>query len=243
MNLSFRPPMDLTRQGFAKSIMHWFFPQLCQTCQAALCAAHLPICWSCYYKMKPTDYHTQPENPIHERFWGRVDIHAATALFYYTKGSRVQQLIHRLKYDKQAALGVYLGEQLGKTMASQPHFASIDVLVPVPLHPKKKHQRGYNQAELIAQGIQRHFPRPILPNALYRKQYTHTQTKKSRADRFENVQQVFALKNPTAVAHKHVLLVDDVLTTGATLEACASHLLAAPTQRLSIACGAIASKY
>ena len=185
-----------------------------------------------------TNYHLEASNPFTERFDGRVAIQTGAALYHFTKKSRTQKLIHHLKYKGQQHIGSKLGELYGHQLAASKHFQYIDLIVPVPLHPRKEKKRGYNQSDLFAKGLSDTMEIPWSKNALLRKSISESQTKKTRLERLANVQAAFAVNKPIELEGKHILLVDDVLTTGATLEACAERILEVP--RTSISPGHIA---
>ena len=168
-------------------------------------------------------------------FWGRVELFSATSYLFFNKGGSVQHLMHSLKYKSQKETGVYLGKLFGKDLLKSPLFNTIDLIIPVPLHPKKFHLRGFNQSEVIASGIGHVMEIPVECNKLIRLVNTDSQTRKSRYSRWENVRSAFGVENPEDISGKHVLLVDDVLTTGATLEACAATLLEIEGTRVSVA--------
>lgn len=221
------------------AILDLFFPHLCFACQERPPMQGSSICVHCDYGMPPTDYHTMQENPVFQKFFGRLPLQHATAFFNFNKATALRSLIHQLKYRHRPEIGLELGRLYGYRLAEQAAYRNIDAIVPVPLHPKKEHKRGYNQAAMFAQGLSETLCRPHHSDFLRRNTFTETQTKKSRIERFGNVSSVFFVPNPAAIAHKHLLLVDDVITTGATLEACALQLLACTGVRVSIA--AIAS--
>jgi ComF family protein len=193
--------------------------------------------------MQPTNYHTFIENPAMQRFWGRVELVSVAALFAFTQGGIVQSLIHQLKYNNRPDIGRELGRWYGGMLQKYIIYASIDHVIPVPLHPKKQFARGYNQASGFADGLAEVLGATWSETDFIRVSDTETQTKKSRADRFENVKTAFHVQHPENISGKHILLVDDVLTTGATLEACALQLLALPNVQVSIACIAMSSAY
>jgi ComF family protein len=193
------------------------------------------ICVSCEYHLPRTDFHEQRENLFTDRFWGRVDIQAAASLFYFRKGGLTQELIHKLKYKEKWQIGMELGKQYGHTLAQAPLFSKVDCIIPVPLHPYKEKLRGYNQSAVFANGLSASMGVPALPHAMTRRVHTETQTRKSRIDRLENVSEKFEVRQTGLLQRKHILLVDDVVTTGATLEACAEKLLAIPGTRVSLA--------
>lgn len=174
-------------------------------------------------------------NPISRIFWGRVKIHTATSFLFFNKGGHVQNLIHQFKYNGKIKTGNYLGELFGNDLMKSSLFNNIELICPVPLHKKKLHKRGFNQSEIIAEGISKVMQIPICANTLHRLEHTETQTKKARYTRWENVRGKFGIINQEKLIGKHILLVDDVLTTGATLESCSQALLDVPETTVSIA--------
>jgi ComF family protein len=217
-----------------------FYPNLCLACSKNLPPGGNFLCVSCTYKLPKTDFHLHQENPLTERFWGRVDLKAGTACYHFSKSGRTQQLLHRLKYEGKRVVGVEIGKLHGSMLREAPLFQGIDMIVPVPLHPRKQRLRGYNQSAMYAMGLSERMGVPW-QEALQRTSYTDSQTRKSRMERFANVESVFAVRNEAVLRGKHVLLVDDVVTTGATLEACAQCLLKVPEVKVSIAAIAIAN--
>lgn len=216
-------------------LLELFFPSLCVTCGNRLVSQEKFICIDCLLDLPVTNFHLEPENKVAQLFWGRVQIENATAWFHFRKGSKYQQLIHFLKYKGLKELGFECGKRLGQSLADSESFANIDAIVPVPLHPKKLRKRGYNQSEWIAKGISEAMKKPVYAGNLYRKVHTSTQTKKSRLERWQNVEGIFAVKDAGAFTGKHLLLVDDVATTGATLESCAVEVLKMEHTKVSIA--------
>jgi len=186
--------------------------------------------------------HTQVENEFTDRFWGRLRIESGAAMYYFNRKSPIQRALHQLKYKNQPDVGVRIGRRFGHLLAQSPHFANVEAIIPVPLHRQKERQRGYNQSAMLAQGLAESMRIPVLLNTLVRNTASDSQTRKKRMERFENVISVFTVKQPERIAGKHLLLVDDVLTTGATLESCGNILLEAPDTRLSLATIAIALK-
>ena len=216
------------------------YPNLCLACSENPPIRKEVICLSCQLQLPKTNFHLEKENPFMERFWGRMPLESGAALYYFVKGGRIQELLHQLKYEGKQEIGLKLGELYGRQLLESPFFKTVDVIVPVPLHPRKERLRGYNQAALFAQGIAETMQKPWLKNGLVRNVFTETQTQKSRAERLENVSEVFAVSDAKKLQGKHILLVDDVMTTGATLEACGAKLLAMPGTKLSLATIAIA---
>lgn len=223
------------RQNYFADFVSLIFPELCQACAKSLYRNEEIICADCLYHLPYTDFHLTADNAVAQQFWGRVPLEAAAALLYFTKGSRVQNLMHQLKYKNKPEVGVYLGKLAGKRLLENPVFASADLIIPVPLHRQKQLKRGYNQSLSFAEGLAEKTMIPIENNNLIRITGTESQTKKSRTSRYENMKDVFSIKNPQQLTGKHILLVDDIITTGATLEACCNVLLEVPGVKISIA--------
>lgn len=224
--------------AIAEGLQHCFslfYPELCLICARKKPAQGEMLCFTCQHKLPQTSFHLDPENAFMERFWGRLPIQAAAALYHFVKGGRTQQLVHQLKYNNKPVVGQRLGELYGKQLKHSPLFQDLDLIVPVPLHPKKRHQRGYNQSETFAQGLSASMGLPWLAHALERRSFTQTQTQKGRLQRMNNVLEAFHLGQEKALRGKHILLVDDVITTGATLEACGMRLLEVEGVTLSLA--------
>jgi ComF family protein len=175
-------------------------------------------------------------NPIEKIFWGRVQIETASAHLYFTGGSAVQHSLHLLKYKKRKDIGIYFGNQIGKLLRLSDRFNSCEMIIPLPLFVSREKKRGYNQAAKIAEGISRQLVIPVNSTAVKRVKKTETQTHKSRVQRWKNMESTFEICRPLEIRGKHVLLVDDVITTGATLEACARVLLSVSGVKVSIAC-------
>lgn len=198
-------------------LINLFYPQVCAACGNLLMKGEETVCLSCRYLLPETHYENNAENPLAQSFWGQVNFHAVTSEFFFSKTGKVQHLLHQLKYQGNRDAGFFLGQQIGESIKNAELFQRIDYLVPIPLHPKKEHIRGYNQSYVIAQGIEDKTRIPIATDCLYRKVFTSTQTKKSREERWDNVKEIFDINNHQKLIGKHILLIDDVLTTGATL--------------------------
>ena len=211
------------------------FPDLCPACNVALATGEKVLCTHCRYNLPFTNFHLQNDNIVARQFWGKLTIEAAYALFYFTKGGKVQNLVHNLKYKNMPQIGNILGGMAGEQLLNNSIFAAVDCIIPVPLHQRRLKQRGYNQSTRFAVGLSAKLNAPVLEHNLIRSRHTATQTKKSRFARFENMKDVFELKFPEQLKGKHILLVDDTVTTGSTLEACAITLLKIPGVKLSIA--------
>ncbi len=225
----------------ATNLWGLLFPALCNACGNHLYGSEKVICTKCLYDLPYTDFHLDAQNLVAKQFWGRVSLHAAMALLHFKKGSKVQNLMHSLKYKGNTEVGENLGKLLGHKLQKSSFYDKIDLIIPVPLHPKKEKQRGYNQSECIANGLAEVLQTPVDINCLIRIKATDSQTKKGRYTRYENMEEVFSLIQPSAIADKHILLVDDVITTGATLEACANALLKNGASQISIAAIAFAN--
>lgn len=197
-----------------------FFPDLCAACQQPLVRGEQTICTSCLAALPYTDYHIYPENPVEKLFWGRANLRKGMALFHFNKGNRVQNLMHELKYHGNSQVGLVIGRLLAAKLNESGRFSEITHVIPVPLHKKKQKMRGFNQSELIARGIGEVNGWKVDTESLVRIVNNPTQTRKSRFDRYKNVSGVFALENAERFYGAHVLLVDDVVTTGSTLESC-----------------------
>jgi ComF family protein len=217
------------------------YPNLCIGCGRGLVTGEKYICFKCLVGMPRTNFHLVSGNPLEQIFWGRVKIEKATSWFFFQKGSNYQQLLHHLKYKGLRGIGVELGRSFGSELKITNFFNEVDVIVPVPLHSKKEKQRGYNQSLAIAEGLSQQLKIPIETNILIRRFYSETQTRKGRFERWENVSELFDLKMKDYFSGKHILLVDDVVTTGSTLDACAQKILSCDGAKVSIATLAFAS--
>jgi ComF family protein len=215
-------------------LLELFYPSLCITCGERLISQEKFICMKCWIDLPVTRFHRDPENRVARLFWGRIRIEQATSYFLFRKGSRYQKLIHAIKYQGLKELGYESGRRFGESLRESEHFASVDLIVPVPLHPRREKKRGFNQSEWIARGIGERLQKPVVCGQLIRTLNTGTQTRKGRFGRWQNVQGVFRLENEANFKNRHILLVDDVVTTGSTLEACAGEILKIPGTRVSI---------
>lgn len=222
--------------------LHLFYPHICLGCGSDLIDKKNLICLYCINELPHTNFAWHKNNPIEKIFTGRIKIMAAHSEFYFSKGTLVQHLIHQLKYNNNKEIGYYLGELMGNSLLRSNRFSNIDYLIPLPLFADKEFKRGYNQAEIICQGIHLSTQIPVMLNNVVRIHPTETQTRKHRAERWENVDGSFSCKNPSSLKGKKLLLVDDVITTGATLEACGQVILQVPGTRISFASLAHASK-
>jgi ComF family protein len=196
----------------SNQIFSLFYPNLCAGCHVDLVRHEKIICLSCWETLPKTNFHLREKNPVAQKFWGKINIQHATSFYYFNKEGRLQQILHALKYRKQ-----------------------FDVGIPIPLSKEKMRTRGYNQSESIALGLSAVLNIPVQINAVLRVKNTASQTNKNIAERMENVKDAFAVQDAEKLKNKHVLLIDDVLTTGATLEACARELLTIENCKISIA--------
>lgn len=206
-------------QNISRYILDLLFPQLCSCCEQRLLQSEKCLCTNCIFHFPKTQYHLLPDNPVEELFWGRVEVERATSFLFFTKGSNYQKLIHQLKYKSNIQLGRVLGKHFAADLQNSTHFKNIDYIVPVPLHKRKEKQRGYNQSLIIAEGMSIVLNKPIVNDNLYRIIENPTQTRRSRYDRWKNVDGIFGIRDSEQFVHKHILLIDDVITTGSTLEA------------------------
>ena len=228
-------------KNITDSISHLLFPHNCIGCNTDIINDNALLCAKCAYQMPSTKYFSAPDNPVDKIFFGRVKVENAAAGFYYTKESLVQHLMVQLKYKGNKEVGFYLGCLIGYEIQKTTRFNDVEALIPLPLNAKRQFKRGYNQAMEICKGIESVWQKPIINDAVIRTVNNSTQTHENRINRWLNVDGIFMVTNPAAIAGKHILLVDDVVTTGATLESCGSVILKAPNTKLSIACVATVS--
>ena len=203
-----------------RAFSNLFFPQLCVMCNNKLLAQEKIICLACHCKLPKTNNFNEPDNVLEKLMAGRIPFERIAAFCIFSKKGTIAPLIHHLKYRNRDDIGIFLGEMYGKELLGSEFLQPIDLLVPVPLHRKKKKQRGYNQAEIIAKGLSKATSIPISTDNLIRTIHNPTQTKFDKTRRWENVKDIFDVKNPEEFENKHILLVDDVITTGSTLEGC-----------------------
>ena len=220
---------------FIGDFLSLFFPKICLTCNDSLARGEEVICTACEYKLPQTDFQLGENNPVEKYFWGRVKIERAASLYYFSKGTRIQKMIHQLKYRSRKDIGLKLGKLCGNLLKTSGRFDDIDMILPVPLHRKKIRRRSYNQCAVIAEGMSEAMGIPWFSDTIEKTRYTATQTKKTRFERWMNVEGTFKIDQPELIANKHILLVDDVITTGATLEACSAAILQNENVKVSIA--------
>jgi len=217
-----------------------FFPKTCYACGNSLYGNEEILCFKCLMHLPETNFHLESNNKINEVFAGRVPVDLASAFCFYKKGGTIQKLIHQMKYRGYEEVGIFLGKIYGVKLIENPAYNKIDEIVPIPLHKKKQKKRGFNQAEKFAIGLSDSMDINVNTNIVSRIIATSTQTKKGRYNRWENVEQVFQVNQPESNRGKHLLLVDDVITTGATMEACLMALQKIPGVKLSVAAIAFA---
>lgn len=231
-----------TLKDYAHSLLNLFYPHLCRACGHELYQLDQYVCWRCQRDLPYTAFEQFAENPVRKLFTGRLPIEQGSSLLFFSKLSITQALVHQFKYKDEQDLGLWMGRLMGSRLKEQPHYAGIDCLVPLPLNVRKLRQRGFNQAEVLARGMSESMQLPVAPVAVLRTQYTSTQTRKSRLQRWLNVEHVFGIAKDSGLEGKHVLLVDDVITTGATMDACGHALLKIPGLKLSVCSLAYASR-
>jgi len=227
---------------FLSDAMHLFYPHLCQGCGSDLLQKENLLCLKCIHELPHTGFEKHAGNPIEKYFWGRLPVAAAHSAFYFTKDTLIQHLIHQLKYKGNTAIGRYLGALMAERMLQCGRFSGVDLVIPLPLYPEKEHRRGYNQAAVIGEGMSLVMNVPMDIKSVLRQRSTETQTRKHRTARWLNVDNSFILADDHRISGKHLLLVDDVITTGATLEACGRAMLRNRDVQLSIATLAHAPK-
>lgn len=212
-----------------------FFPHSCRCCGNILLNSEYQICTECILHLPLTNFVDTVNNPVEKKLWGRGKIEAATSLLFFSKKGNVQKILHEIKYKNNIKLAHFMGNQLGFELKKSNRFDDIDIIIPVPLHRKKQKKRGYNQSEEIAKGIVKHFNKDINITSLIKTTHTKSQTKQNRFSRWKNVSENFSVIDTSMIENKHILLVDDVITTGATLESCTKELLKIPSVKVSIA--------
>ncbi len=217
------------------------FPQVCLVCGNHLVQSETSICQHCVLELPKTGYHTLKDNPVEKLFWGKTTMEFASAFFFFQKGNIAQKILHQLKYKGNKNIGIELGKHYASELVGSSVMDTIDYIVPVPLHKNKLKKRGYNQSEMIAIGLSQVLSIPLDTQTLVRSIENPTQTKKGVFERWENTHGVFTLINTRIFENKHVLLVDDVLTTGSTIEACANAIKQASNAKVSFISLAVAS--
>lgn len=215
-----------------KDLISLVYPRVCVACDSLLYKHEQFLCSHCAVHLPLSNFHLESANPVERLFYGRVPLHRVASMYLFTKGGKVQKILHEIKYEGNRELALMLGQEYGRQLLTG-GFIQEDVLVPVPLHPKKQRQRGFNQSEAFARGIAETASCVLLPDALKRTEFTSTQTRQKKYDRWKNVHDRFALADH-GISGKNVLLIDDVITTGATIEACCTELIKAKPKRISV---------
>jgi ComF family protein len=223
-----------------KSIINLFFPPICAGCHSLLLSNEKVLCTICRHNIPLTNHHLNVENEAFKKFYGRVPVEFTSAMLYFHKKGIVQELIHNLKYKGQEEIGTVLGEWYADDLKKLTIIQSVDTIIPVPLHKRKLRERGYNQVTEFGLALSKNFDIPYNPNLLVRNIYSKTQSKKNLFNRSEGIDSVFDVSFTEKDHNKHFLLIDDVLTTGSTLDACSHALLKIPGAKISIVCMAMA---
>lgn len=227
--------MDSRRREIFSDFVSLFFPRPCQACGESLMKGEDTICTGCLLELPATDHHSYANNPLLHRLSYRMPLRYGMACYRFSKNGRIQHLLHQLKYKNQPEIGVRLGMVYGDKLQTVGIY-DFEVVVPVPLHVSRIRKRGYNQAAKFGEGLAAKLGIPQSDDALIRVHKTATQTKKSRTTRWQNIADAFRIARTGMVANRSVLLVDDVITTGSTLEACVQALLPAAPRDISVAC-------
>ena len=217
-----------------QGLLNLFYPKVCVVCAQPLSGQEACLCHACQVRLPRTELHLKPDNAAEQLFWGKVHIEKVSSYFYYQRGSDFREILHQLKYGGQKDIGESMGRQMAAELLPHGFFDGVDFLLPIPLHKKKLRIRGYNQSEYIALGISQVTGIPLASESVTRQKHTETQTHKSVIERWENVDGIFKLHTPELFAGKHILLIDDVLTTGATCVACADSLSQVESVKMSI---------
>lgn len=225
------PPLTDYLNGFLSLL----FPDVCQACGRPLIRGEEVLCTFCLHDLPYTGFHLEEDNKTAKLFWGRAPVTAAASCLYFRKGEKVQRLMHRLKYRNQQKIGRFLGMLYGKQLKEVPGFAEADFICPLPLHRKSLQKRGYNQSDCFAEGLAASMEKEARTGLLLRTTRSGSQTRRSRYDRFLNVRDAFSVTAPEKILGKHLLLADDVVTTGATLCSCAAEILKVEGTRVSVA--------
>lgn len=220
---------------FGRGLIRLFFPHICPGCGSDLLSEHQTICLQCLHRLPRTGFENLSGNPVEKIFWGRLPLVAASSYLYFSKSSSLQRLLHQFKYGGQKEIGLFLGRIMGEAIVRSGRFSEADALIPLPLAATRERSRGYNQALVLCKGIAASLPIPVWDDALFRPLHTESQTRKNRIDRWQNMAGKFVCRNPDRFRSRHLMLIDDVITTGATLEAAGHALVSIPGLKLSLA--------
>lgn len=221
-------------KDYVNDFISLFYPRVCFACDKPLLRHEEFICTECLFTLPETNFHLRQDNPVINQFYGKINFNAAASLYYFSKGGKVQHLVHTFKYMGYKNIGLFVGKMYGEKLLSSPLFGDIKDIVPIPLHPSKLRQRGYNQAEYFAKGLALSMNATVHPGVLIRTHASETQTHKARFSRWENVKEIFTLRDGDNLKGKHVMLVDDVITTGSTLEAAGNVLFGISDIKISV---------
>ena len=220
--------------GWLKDFISLIYPHFCSSCGKTLYRHENCICSFCKVSFPKTNFHKDTDNQITKIFWGRAEVYSAAAYCYFKKGDKIQRVMHELKYKGNFQAGVEMGRLYGLDLVQSALFSTANFLVPVPLHDSRKRKRGYNQAEVIADGLSESMKIPVDIITLIRGTANETQTRKSHYERWENVDSIFKITDLEKFKNKHVIVVDDVITTGSTIEACVQALLTVERIKVSV---------
>lgn len=216
-------------------LIYCFYPKICPVCYHPIRQPSHFVCHQCFSKIPWTQFWKFSENPLRSIFWGKLPVQNIDSMMHFRKDGIVRMLLHRIKYHRQPELAEELGMYWGNFLLQKQGYQKIDLIIPIPMHPHKLKKRGYNQAELIAKGLSQVFQKKLRNNILLKKDFTNTQTKMNRSERWQNLQAGFSVHHSSQIQGKHILLVDDVLTTGATLHAAGQILLEQGAKSISMA--------
>jgi ComF family protein len=201
-------------------LLSLFFPPICLGCKGPVASENILLCTFCQANLPFTDFHGKKDNKMEMRFWGRINIVHATAFLHFQKGSFVQNILHFLKYEHREDAGIYLGTWYGRILGESEVFRNVDWVIPVPIHKNRIKKRGYNQVEQFSRCIARQIGKEFRGDLLIRVKNSVTQTNRNREERFSHLEHTFLWKNKQELINKHLLIIDDIMTTGATFEAC-----------------------
>jgi competence protein ComFC len=235
-NRGFSKNKKLNFNSLRQDLLHVIYPNFCLICDFEMKHSPSAICPVCESELQYTHYEDySSSSPLDELFWGRIHLEATYALLYFTEQNATRKILHQLKYKNRADLAQHMGEEIGRRILQMEVFNSVDALVPVPLHHKKEFIRGYNQAEELAKGIHSVTKFPLQTDILKRIVFTESQTKKGKLSRWENMQQKFSYESSPKHEFKHLAIIDDVVTTGSTIETCSRIIHEAyPNAKISI---------
>ncbi|MVZ61891.1 ComF family protein [Sphingobacterium humi] len=224
------------RNTYGKALLHLVYPPQCAGCKDILYFQEHFICSSCLYHLPFTEDHYCLENESYKQLRGKLDIQRVVSMWYFRPATRVSRIIHHIKYANKPHLATYVGRLYAQELRASGVFEDVDLLIPLPLHPWRKLKRGYNQSDYFGRGLSEGLEKPLMRKILARVKHNPSQTNQDRIDRFDNVQEIFKCRKDIDLNHKHILLLDDVLTTGATITSAGQAILACfPHCRISVA--------